>query len=70
MALVLVLVFSLGCGLCQTLVQLVVCRALQGVGGSGLYSLAFTALPEVTPIEKFGIVSTLIGIALTLAAVL
>ena len=31
--------FSLGCGLAATLEQLIAFRALQGVGGSGLYSL-------------------------------
>ena len=31
--------FSLGCGLSTSLEQLIAFRALQGVGGSGLYSL-------------------------------
>ena len=32
---VLFLTFSLGCGLAQNMAQLVACRALQGIGGSG-----------------------------------
>jgi hypothetical protein len=31
--------FSIGCALSQTMAQLIVFRALQGVGGSGLYSM-------------------------------
>ena len=31
--------FSLGCGLAQSIKQLIVMRTLQGVGGSGLYSM-------------------------------
>lgn len=30
--------FSIGCGFAQTLNQLIICRALQGLGGSGKYS--------------------------------
>lgn len=44
---------SLACGLAQDMTQLVVARALQGVGGGGLFALAFTILGDVvSPRER------------------
>uniref|UniRef100_A0A093VGU8 Multidrug resistance protein 3 n=1 Tax=Talaromyces marneffei PM1 TaxID=1077442 RepID=A0A093VGU8_TALMA len=62
--------FSIGCGCAQTIQQLIVFRALQGIGGAGLYSMAFIVLPEVTPPEKLGIMSGLIGGVTVVSAVL
>ncbi len=39
--------FSLGCGFARNLDQLIACRALQGIGGSGLYSLTMVIWPEL-----------------------
>ncbi|CAN9202586.1 unnamed protein product [Alternaria sp. RS040] len=47
-AFVIFLAFSLGCGFSQSLDQLIAMRALQGVGGSGLYSVGFVILTEIT----------------------
>lgn len=63
-------VFSLACGLAQTIEQLIVFRALQGLGGSGLYAMPLTTLPEVTPPEKFPIMSAAMGIVFAVSAVL
>ena len=49
LSLILFLGFSLGCGFAQSLNALIACRVLQGIGGSGLYSLTFVILPEVAP---------------------
>ena len=62
--------FSIGCAAADTFVQLVVCRAFQGVGGSGLYSLAIIILTEVTPRQWKRFIGTIIGIIIALAGVL
>ena len=62
--------FSLGAGLAQSLDQVIAFRALQGVGGAGLYSLPLTTLPEITPPEKFGVMSAAMGIVFAVSAVL
>ena len=41
--------FSLGCGLANSLEQLIAFRALQGVGGSGLYSLCNVRTYTLSP---------------------
>ncbi|KAI5257952.1 MFS general substrate transporter [Aureobasidium subglaciale] len=41
--------FSLACGFARTLTELIASRAIQGIGGSGLYSLTMIMLPEVAP---------------------
>ncbi|RYP45630.1 hypothetical protein DL768_008067 [Monosporascus sp. mg162] len=45
-------VFSAGCGLSKSMASLIVCRAFQGIGASGLYSLAQVVLFEVGPTYK------------------
>lgn len=62
--------FSLGCGWSKSLSQLIAFRALQGIGGSGLYSLTMIMLPEITPDKYMGYVSGVIGIVLACAGVL
>ncbi|EFY92081.1 MFS multidrug transporter, putative [Metarhizium acridum CQMa 102] len=41
--------FSLACGFAQNLAQLIAFRTLQGIGGSGLYSLSMIMLSELSP---------------------
>ncbi|KAK4448125.1 MFS general substrate transporter, partial [Podospora aff. communis PSN243] len=69
-AYVIFIAFSLACGWSQNLPQLIAFRALQGVGGSGLYSLTMIILPEVAPLHYQGVISSLIGIVLAAAGVL
>ncbi|KAI0388600.1 drug resistance transporter [Xylariaceae sp. FL0594] len=45
--------FSGGCGGAQTMVQLIVLRALQGAGGGGLYAVAFVMLFELVPKARY-----------------
>ncbi|KAF7905102.1 uncharacterized protein EAF01_005623 [Botrytis porri] len=42
--------FSIACGFAKTLNQLIAFRALQGIGGSGLYSLTMVIFPEISPL--------------------
>ncbi|KAK3398483.1 major facilitator superfamily domain-containing protein [Sordaria brevicollis] len=62
--------FSIGCAGAQTFTQLVVCRAFQGVGASGLYGLAIIILTEVTPRRWKHSIGPLIGVILAAAGVL
>ncbi|KAK7962517.1 uncharacterized protein PG986_003342 [Apiospora aurea] len=62
--------FSLGCGLAKNMTQIIVCRAFQGIGGSGLYSLAQIGLFEVGPTHKPGLLGALIGMTLAVSFVL
>ncbi|KAF2280872.1 MFS general substrate transporter [Westerdykella ornata] len=68
------LIFSLACGGAQTMVQLIVFRAFQGIGGSGLYSLVFVAIIKLITPEKAsfysGVISSCFAIANTLGPVL
>lgn len=69
-AVVILTASSLACGLSQTMTQLIVFRAFQGVGGSGVYSMPFTVLPEITPPKKFALLSGISGLTFTCSSVL
>ncbi|KAF7180675.1 hypothetical protein CNMCM7691_009966 [Aspergillus felis] len=56
--------FSLGCGFAQSLDQLIACRTLQGIGGSGLYSLPMIILPELCPENLRQYVGSIIGLVI------
>ncbi|KJR87158.1 major facilitator superfamily transporter multidrug resistance [Sporothrix schenckii 1099-18] len=62
--------FSIGCGFAKTLHQLIALRALQGVGGSGLYSLSMIIWPELSPIHLKRHVASLAGVVVGMAGVL
>jgi MFS family permease len=69
-AFVIFLAFSLGCGFSTSLTTLLVCRTLQGIGGSGLYSLTFVILPEISPPKMFQAIGALAGAVVAMAGVL
>jgi MFS family permease len=69
-ALVFIGAFSIGCGCAQTIEQLIAFRALQGIGGAGLYSMAMIVLPEITPPNNIPVMSGLIGGVTVVSAVL
>lgn len=55
------LVASMACGAAQTMTQLIVFRAFQGIGGSGLYSLTFVSIMKLIVPEKIGFYSGVIS---------
>ncbi|KAF1949344.1 hypothetical protein CC80DRAFT_555387 [Byssothecium circinans] len=62
-----VLVFSMACSGAQTMTQLIVFPALQGIGGSGLYSLVFVAIVKLVVPGKMGFYSGGVRSVFTLA---
>ncbi|KAF4464924.1 major facilitator superfamily transporter [Fusarium albosuccineum] len=57
-------IFSLACGFAQNLDQLIACRTLQGIGGSGLYSLPMIILPELCPEHLRQHITSIIGLVI------
>ncbi|KAM5354341.1 hypothetical protein ACJ41O_000990 [Fusarium nematophilum] len=62
--------FSLCCGFARNLRQLLAFRALQGIGGSGLYSLTMIILPELGPDHLKQHIGALVGMVVALSGVL
>ncbi|KAI1760378.1 putative multidrug resistance protein fnx1 [Hypoxylon sp. FL1150] len=47
------IIFSAACSAAQTMVQLIIFRAFQGIGGGGLWSLSTILVVELVPAEKY-----------------
>ncbi|KAI4159145.1 MAG: hypothetical protein LQ342_006849 [Letrouitia transgressa] len=69
-ALVLFTAFSIVCGLINNMLELIIFRALQGVGGSGIYSMVTVIAPEMVPLHKIGKYMAIITSVFALASVL
>ncbi|KAJ5856379.1 uncharacterized protein N7529_010323 [Penicillium soppii] len=69
-ALVILLGFSIGCGCAQTVNQLIIFRALQGIGGAGAYALTILCVYEIAPKTKLPMYSALMSICLVLASLI
>ena len=67
---VLFVAFSLGCGFAQNMQQLIAFRALQGIGGSGLYSLTMVMLPEMSPKHLQQYIGAMVGIVVAMSGLL
>ncbi|RDA88664.1 hypothetical protein CP532_4033 [Ophiocordyceps camponoti-leonardi (nom. inval.)] len=63
-------VFSAGCAAAQTMAQLIILRAFQGVGGGGCLALTTIIITEAVPPEKLGAFASKINIALVMSLVL
>ncbi|QFF97673.1 MFS transporter [Psychrobacillus glaciei] len=63
------LIGSILCGTAQTMVQLCVFRAIQGIGGSALMPIAFTIIWDVVPSESRGKMSGLFGAVFGLSSI-
>lgn len=61
--------FSLASGLAKSMNQLIVFRAIQGIGGSGLFSMTMIVLPQVSPVRLWGLMSGLIGMSFARSSV-
>ena len=62
-----IIVFLIGsalCGIAQTVPQLAVFRAIQGIGGGALLPIAFTIVFDVFPPEQRGKMTGLLGLCL------
>lgn len=62
--------FSLGCGFSQNLDSLIACRTLQGIGGSGLFSVTMIIFPEMSPPKARKVIAPLIGMVISMSGVL
>ncbi len=66
------IVFLLGsvlCGMAQTIVQLSIFRAIQGIGGGALVPIAFTIMFDIFPPEKRGKMGGLFGAVFGLSSI-
>lgn len=62
--------FSLGAGFSRNMAAVVVCRAFQGIGGSGLFSVTMVIIPEITPQHLKTRAVSLIGATISTSGVL
>ncbi|KAG0026578.1 hypothetical protein BGZ81_006238 [Podila clonocystis] len=66
-------VFLLGsalCGAAQSMTMLIISRAIQGLGGSGIISLTMILVADIVPLRERGNYQALVAIVFSLAAVL
>ncbi|KAI0165367.1 major facilitator superfamily domain-containing protein [Hypoxylon sp. FL1284] len=62
--------FSAGCGASQSMVQIIVCRAFQGIGSSGLYSVSLLMVYELVPPPKYPVYTSITMVSYILSLVL
>ncbi|KAG2012349.1 hypothetical protein GB937_007178, partial [Aspergillus fischeri] len=74
LALIIFSLSSLLCGLSTSIIELIIFRAFQGIGASGIYSMVMVIAPDMVPPEKYGkymgIVSTVFIVASVLGPIL
>ncbi|KAI0017211.1 drug resistance transporter EmrB/QacA subfamily [Xylariomycetidae sp. FL0641] len=63
-------VFSIVCGSVSNIILLIVFRAFQGLGASGIYSLVTAIQPELVPPEKWGNYVAILAVVFILSSVL
>ncbi|KAF7595516.1 hypothetical protein BBP40_005852 [Aspergillus hancockii] len=69
-ALITFTVFSLACAGAKTMNQLICFRALQGVGGAGIYSMVMCVMVEITPFKMIGPVSGVMSSIFAMSSIL
>ncbi|RDL42325.1 Uncharacterized protein BP5553_02304 [Venustampulla echinocandica] len=70
LALAIFTLFSILCGAAEGIVELIIFRAFQGMGASGIYSLIMVIAPTLVPPETFGSAIAVISSVFLLASVL
>ncbi|KAG0309209.1 hypothetical protein BGZ98_004509 [Dissophora globulifera] len=66
-------VFLLGsalCGASQSMIMLIVARAIQGLGGSGIIALSMILVADIVPLRERGTYQAMIALIFAIAAVL
>ncbi|KAI2627745.1 putative multidrug resistance protein fnx1 [Hypoxylon sp. NC1633] len=61
------IIFSAACSASQTMTQLIIFRALQGIGGGGCWSVSSIMINELVPAEKLAVTVSKFAIASALA---
>lgn len=69
LGILLFLIGSILCGTAQSMTQLCIFRAIQGIGGSALMPIAFTIIWDVVPSESRGKMSGLFGAVFGLSSI-
>ncbi|KAJ5672271.1 hypothetical protein N7507_001398 [Penicillium longicatenatum] len=69
-AVLLFLGFSGGCGGSQTPVQLIICRALQGIGGAGIFSMVPIIVAEMVEPARYAKYNAIISLAIAFSFLL
>ncbi|RGP78930.1 major facilitator superfamily general substrate transporter [Fusarium longipes] len=62
--------FSGVCGAAQSMQQLIIFRAFQGIGASGLFSLTMVIVPDITPDKWLGLYSGVVSSVFAFSSVL
>ncbi|KAF3929945.1 hypothetical protein AA313_de0205211 [Arthrobotrys entomopaga] len=62
-------VFSIACGASQNMTQLIIFRAFQGIGGGGIYCIAFILMMSIITKEKLGTFSGGISSVFAIASI-
>jgi MFS family permease len=62
--------FSLGCGLASEMRTLIILRAFQEMGASGIYSMVFAVMPEIVPLQWFSMFSGMVGAVYACSSIL
>ncbi|KAI0543493.1 major facilitator superfamily domain-containing protein [Xylaria curta] len=68
-SLVIFIAFSAGCGASQSINELIVFRALMGIGGAGAMALTSTAFFQIVPVSSYSKMNSLLSCTLAVALV-
>ncbi|KAI9643651.1 hypothetical protein NHQ30_008273 [Ciborinia camelliae] len=66
---ILFIAFSAGCGASRSINELIIFRALQGLGGAGLYSLPSIAFFQLVPPEQYNRINTVSSSIMAIALI-
>ncbi|CAK4013795.1 Major facilitator superfamily domain, general substrate transporter [Lecanosticta acicola] len=69
-SLVIFIGFSVGCALSQSITQLIIFRAFQGMGGCGMYSMCMVVCMTMLPPQRRSIMAAYVGVCMVCSGVL